>query len=418
MAGNGQASAVTLFELLREHPLTTRTELVRLSGLSKATVSEAIGALLEQGFLNEVGKRQPGRGRSQVVLEFAPRSRLVLGVQFTEHGCHAVLADLRAAPITYADRPLSGSTPAEFVDAVVDCVDELRQHADAPIIGLGVGVPGLIDPTGREVVVSVPHGWQHVPICDMLEARLGLPVVATNRAKAAALGEYWQGDHTSSAERDNLVYVFVGSGIVAGFVMGGKLYLGSGGAAGELGHVTVLPDGPVCGCGNRGCLYMLSSESAILRAVRTRARQQSASFLRESLPMQSLGMLSLQLLIEAANDRNEIVLETVREAATYLGIAIANVVNLMNPSLVVIGGPVAEFGAPFIEQVYSEVRQRALWDALHGVTIVSSALGDNAGTVGAAALYLDHMNISALLEDVGAFSSSRIARTQATSRSL
>jgi len=410
MAGNGQASGVALFELLREHPTTTRTDLVRLSGLSKATVSEAIGALLEQGFLNEVGKRQPGRGRSQVVLEFAPRARLVLGAQFTERGCHAVLADLRAAPIAYADRSLSGSDPAQFVEALVACVDELRLQADAPIIGLGVGAPGLIDPTGREVIVSVPHSWQHVPICDMLEARLGLPVVAANRAKAAALGEYWQGEHTSPAERDNLVYVFVGSGIVAGFVMGGDLYLGSGGAAGELGHVTVLPDGPVCGCGNRGCLHMLASESAIVRAVRTRARRQTGSALQQSLPMQSLGVIALPLLIDAASQGDELVLETVYEAASYLGIAIANVVNLMNPSLVVIGGPVAEFGAPFIDQVRTEVHQRALWDALHGVMIVPSALGDNAGTVGAAALYLDHMDVSALLEDAGATPSSRISR--------
>jgi len=406
MAGTGQASGVALFELLRKRPVTTRTELVRLSGLSKATVSEAISALMAQGFLHEAGKRQPGRGRSQVVLEFAPRTRLVLGAQFTEHGCHAVLADMRAGPVAYAERPLTGSDPAQFVDDLVACVDELRLHANAPIIGLGVGVPGLVDTTGREVVVSVPHSWQHVPICDLLEERLGLPVVATNRAKAAALGEYWQGTYVgpdaAPASRDNLAYIFVGSGIVAGFVIGGALYLGSGGAAGELGHVTVLPDGPVCGCGNRGCLHMLASESAILRTVRTRLRAQPGAALRGSLPMHSLGMISLPLLIDASNQGDDLVLETVREAASWLGIAIANVVNLMNPSLVVIGGPVAEFGAPFIEQVRTEVRQRALWDALHGVAIVPSALGDNAGTVGAAALYLDHMDVSALLEDAGA----------------
>ena len=106
------------------------------------------------------------------------------------------------------------------------------------------------------MTLSVPYGWRDVPIADLLEARLGIPVLAANRAKAAALGEIWQGEHAGIAD---LIYVFVGGGIVAGIVVNGALYFGSAGGAGELGHVTVLPDGPVCGCGNRGCLHTLAS---------------------------------------------------------------------------------------------------------------------------------------------------------------
>lgn len=394
----GQASGVALFELLRRQPITTRTELVQRTGLSKATISETIASLIAQGFLIETGKRQPGRGRSQVVLEFVPTARLVLGAQFTEGSCRVVLADLRAAPIAHAERPLPGNEPEQFVEALVACVDELRSQATAPIVGLGVGTPGLIDPTGREVVISVPHGWQHVPISDMLEARLGMPVTIANRAKAAALGEYWQGDHAVPDGRDNLFYAFVGAGIVAGLVIGGELYLGSEGSAGELGHVTVLPDGPVCGCGNRGCLHMLASESAIIRSVRAKARTAMSPPLQAILPMPSLELVTLPVLIDAARQGDALVHEAVTEAATYLGIALANVINLINPSRVVIGGPVAEFGDVFIDHVRAEIRQRALWDALHGVTITASTLGDNAGAIGAAALFLDHMDVPALLD--------------------
>jgi predicted NBD/HSP70 family sugar kinase len=397
MAVNGQASYAVLFELLRETPETTRTELVRSSGLSKATVSEAVAHMMERGFLTEIGKRQPGRGRSQVVLAFQPRMRLVLGGQFTESGCHAVLADLRAGPIAWADRTIGGTDPADFVDALAACVEELRAVAKAPILGLGVGVPGLVAPDGREVVVSVPHGWQHVPICDLLEERIGLPVVAANRAKAAALGEFWQGSHQLDGERDHLAYIYVGAGIVAGFVIKGELYFGSGGSAGELGHTTVLPEGPPCACGNRGCLHMLASESAILRAVRTKARQRPESALSDTLPMQALGALSIARLMEAASDHDPIVLEVVREAGGWVGLAIANVINVLNPSLVVLGGSIAEFGEPFLDSVRSEVRQRALWDALHGVTIVPSTLGDSAGTLGGAALFLDSLDVATVL---------------------
>jgi len=397
MAQGGQASFDRLFELLRETPETTRTDLVRRSGLSKATVSETIAELMSHGFLSEIGKRQPGRGRSQVVLAFEPGTRLVIGAQFTEHGCHAALCDLRAGPLAFAERPLNGNDPQHFVDSMVECVEELLPQAEAPVLGMGVGVPGLVDPSGRNVVISVPHGWKDVPICDMLEARLGLPVVVANRAKAAALGEYWQGVFPDEADRSQLVYVFVGSGIVSGFVFDGQLHMGHSGSAGELGHITVLPDGPQCGCGNHGCLYMLSSESAIIRSVRGRLRQVAQSPLHDALPGQSLGALSLDMLLDAAVRGDEVVLGAVREAGTYLAIAIANVINLMNPSLVVVGGPVAEFGDPLIEAIMQEVRQRALWDALHGLTIVPSALGDTAGTVGAAAIFLDTLNVADMI---------------------
>lgn len=404
VAIGGQASLAVLYELLRERPDTTRTELVHRSGLSKATVSENIGLLIAHGFLEEVGKRQPGRGRSQVVLEFKPRARLVLGAQFTEHGCHAVLADLRAGPVAFAARPFAGGSPESFVAALVECVDELRPQADVPVLGLGVGVPGLVDPTGRIVAVSVPYGWEQVPIAEMLEDRLGLPTVVANRAKAAALGEAWRGDHDTVAPTHHLAYVYVGAGIVAGFVIDGEPYFGSAGTAGELGHVTVLPDGPRCGCGNRGCLHMLASESAIIRAVRTGARRYADPAQIEGSPLASLAMLTLPALIDVANDGNAIVQEVVRDAGMYLGIAIANLINIMNPSVVVIGGPVMGFGELLLDRVREEVRQRALWDALRGVAIVASTLNDDAGTIGAAALFLKTVDVATFVSPATASS--------------
>jgi len=395
MAVSGRSSVAVLFDLLRARPRTTRTELVRESGLSKATVSEAIAALMGNGFIAEVGKQQGGRGRSQVVLEFKARARLVIGIQFMEDGCHAVLADLRAGEIAATARPLAGTSPADFEEAVCSCVEELSAQATAPILGVGVGVPGLVDPNGREVIASVPYGWDHVPIASRLEPRLELPVVVANRAKAAALGEYWQGNHVSLRERGHLAYLHVGSGIVTGFVINGELFYGSGGAAGEIGHMTMLPDGPPCGCGNRGCLHMLASESAIVRAVRTRARQMPDPANGDALP--SLASITIRSLVEQSRAGNPVVLGAVAEAGTWLGIAIANVVNLMNPSIIVVGGSIATFGEPLFEAIRSEVRQRALWDALNGVPIVPSTLGDNAGSVGAAALFLDQLDPASLI---------------------
>ncbi len=383
-----QANRDLILELLREHRQTTRTELARLSGLSKATVTEIVDLLLGEGFVREVGKHQAGRGRSQVVLEFDPEARLVLGAQFDDGSCAVVLADLCAQPRLRAVRPVAGSDPEHFVAALCRCVEELRPQSNAPILGLGVGAPGSVEPTGRRVTISVPYGWRDVPLADLLEARLGLPVVAANRAKVAALGEVWQGAHETI---DDLVYVYAGSGIVAGMVVNGALAFGSSGGAGELGHVTVLPDGPVCGCGNRGCLHTVASASAIVRLARAKARRVEGTSALSRLTDGLLGQVTLELVREAAALGDAAALETLAEAATYLGLALANVVNLVNPRMVVLGGPIAQIGEPFLAPLRREVRRRALWDALAGLEIVPSALGDDAGVIGAAALFLERL---------------------------
>lgn len=395
---NGQRSTkqenrAIVFELLREHGRTDRTELAARSGLSKATVSEIVGALLQQAFIREVGKLQPGRGRSRVLLEFDPLARLVMGAQLGDDHCTVVLADLYAEPRDRATRAIAGTTPEAFTAALGDCVAELRTRATAPILGLGVGVPGSTDPAGRRVTISVPLGWKDVPIADLLEERLRLPVLAANRAKVAAVGEVWRGAHEGVTD---LVYVFVGNGIVAGIVADGALFFGSAGGAGELGHVTVLPDGPACGCGNRGCLHMLASQSAIVRLARTKACQAEEASILADLAGGQLGQVTLDLVLQAAERGDASAREALAEAGTYLGLAIANLVNLINPQRVIVGGPVAGAGDLLLEPLRGEVRRRALWDALAGLSIVPSALGDDAGTSGAAALFLHSHEASAI----------------------
>lgn len=391
-----RSSLAEIFAHLRAHPRTTRTEITGHLGLSKATVSEAISTLMVHGLVREVGKQQHGRGRSQVILEFQAQTRLVIGVHFSEDGCHAVLTDLLANPIDSTILPLAGTTPEDFVEAVSSCVDVLSRNAAAPIIGLGVGVPGLVDPNGREIIASVPYGWSHVPIADILEPRLNLPTVVANRAKAAALGEYWHGDHAFASDRRFLAYIHAGAGIASGLVIDGELYYGKGGSAGEIGHITVDPNGLPCGCGNRGCLHTVASESAIVRSVRISARLTPVPGSGDPLP--SLGAIGLPGLIERASAGDELVLAAIDEAGSWLGIATSTLLNLMNPSVVVIGGSVAAFGDPLFDAVRTEVRQRALWDALDGVSIVPSVLGDDAGTIGAAALFLSQLDVASLLD--------------------
>ncbi len=387
-SGAKRDSRATLFGLIHTERQTTRTSLARLSGLSKATVSSVIAELLETGLIRETGKHQPGRGRSQILLQVEPQSRLVLGAQLGDNVCTVVLADLYARLEREATVAVRGTAPQDFLDALCEGVDLLRPLAGASLLGLGVGAPGSVDAAGRCVTISVPHGWRDIPLADMLEQRLRLPVRVANRAKVAALGEHW---HRMGQGIEHLAYVHVGSGIVAGLVIGGTLYFGGEGLAGELGHVTVLPDGPMCDCGNQGCLHTLASGSAIVRRARAKARLSERTAFVRALDG-TTEQAALELVLAAAQDGDLLARATLVEASTYLGIAIANLVNLFNPQVVVVGGLLGRAGEVVLEPIRQEVRRRALPGALAKLDVVSTAFaGEEAGALGAAALFLQQL---------------------------
>lgn len=398
LALKGPVSVDRIFHLLRQLPETTRTDLAVRTGFSKATVSEAVSQFIADDLVAEVGKRQPGRGRRQVLLQLRASSRLVIGAEFNEHGCRAVLANLRAAPLRFAERTFSSTDPDEFVNALAACVTELRAQADTPVLGIGIGVPGLVNDTGHTVVISVPFNWRDVPIARLVEECTGLSTTIANRAKAAALGEYWQGTHGDLADHSHLFYVTAGAGIVVGFVIEGEPYYGHVGTAGELGHTTVEPDGPLCGCGNHGCLHTLASESAIIRHIRE-AQAALPDHIRASHPTLDVhdGM-SVDDLADALQDGHPLVMQAFVRAAHYLGIAIGNLVNIMNPSHVVIGGSLMAFGDVLLVPLRAEIHRRSLWDARKRLIIAPSSLGEDAGPIGAAALFLSRVDTAHIIQ--------------------
>lgn len=391
------ASTDMVFRLLRELPETTRTDIVARTGLSKATVSETISQLLATGLVAEVGKWPPGRGRRQILLNLRPESRLVVGAEFNKQGCQAVLSDLRAGPIIHIGRGFSSTDPEVFVTALEGCVAELLPDARAPVLGIGIGVPGVVNAASRNVAVSVPFNWRNVPIAQMIEGRTGLPTTIANRAKAAALGEYWQGSGKYPAGRKHLAYITVGAGIVAGFVIDGELYNGHVGAAGELGHTTVDPTGPLCGCGNHGCLYMFASESAIIRYVEESHARLPDQVRLSQPPLPVDRPLTMADLGDALRDGHPVVIGSLERAARYLGIAIGNLINIMNPSHVVIGGSVAAFGDPLLIPLRAEIHRRSLWQAHKQLDITPSVLGEKVGPIGAAALFLSRTDTGRII---------------------
>ncbi|NOZ05838.1 MAG: ROK family protein [Chloroflexi bacterium] len=259
----------------------------------------------------------------------------------------------------------------------------------ARVAGVGVAAPGPIDPqTG--VLHAPPNlpGWNEIPLRDRLQEWLGLPVWAGNDANLAALGEHRFG---CGRGVDDLVYLTISTGIGGGIISRGELLLGSHGLAAEAGHIILEPNGPLCGCGQHGCLEALASGPAIGRRAVDAITAGESSTLQVVLG-NGAGLTAHQV-VDAARAGDRLAGDVLRQAAIYVGMGIATLVHLLDPALVVIGGGVSNAGDLLLDPIRQTVRERTM-EAYHGgVTIVPTALGDDVGLWGAIALVMDRVAV-------------------------
>jgi glucokinase len=252
-------------------------------------------------------------------------------------------------------------------------------------LGCGIAVPGLISADGDTVTYATTLAWDRVNLRPLLAARLQTAVVLVDRGKAAALGELW---YRGRATQADLIYIYLGTGVGDGLVFNNTVHEGADRAAGEIGHMIVDPRGPLCKCGNHGCLETLISGPAVAMRAQAAIKAGRATLLTHWLAGQSLDALTAKMVADAALAGDDLALEILEQTAGYLGIAVANLVNLLNPQLVVLGGPASRWGNLLLEATQRAVQQRALDVPRRSVRIVLSQAGDVTVTLGAAAMIL------------------------------
>ncbi len=254
---------------------------------------------------------------------------------------------------------------------------------------VGIGAPGPLD-IKAGMVVAPPNlpGWNHVPLKQLIEAELGITTFLENDANAAALGEHRFG---AGRGTEHMIYVTVSTGIGGGLVLGERLYHGVGGVAGEIGHVTLLPNGPLCNCGNRGCLESLASGTAIAREARERVARGTPTLMAD-MAKGDPRRITAKLVAEAASQGDAEAQHILSEAMNYLGIGMANLANLFNPQLIVIGGGLTNIGETLFEPVRRAIHRHAFTSAAQAVRVARAELGDDAGVMGAAAVALAHLD--------------------------
>jgi glucokinase len=289
------------------------------------------------------------------------------------------------AETSIATLPYEG--PAGVLRRTGEVLSGLSQNVNGKLGAVGVGLPGLIDlQRGHTLFLpNFPGNWRNVPARPMLEEQLQCPIALLNDARIATLGELRYG---LGRGVNTMVYLTLGTGIGGGLVVDGRLRLGALGAAGELGHQTILPEGPWCGCGNRGCVETLASGPAIT-AEGVRLLKSGLAPILYDLTEGDASRVTPKEMAEACRAGDKMVEEAIRRAAVYLGIAIANVVTILHPELVVLTGGVAAMGDLLLNTIRDEVKRRVGMFPADTARIEVSSLANRAGVLGGVALALD-----------------------------
>lgn len=283
----------------------------------------------------------------------------------------------------FSTKPNRG--PEAVLERIVRCVGDAVDECDLTlkeVRAIGVGAPGTVAPASGEVI-SAPNlpGWTNIPLARELSARLQLPVYVGNDCHLCTLGVH---RHELASKPRHLVALFIGTGVGGGLILNGELYLGHNRTAGEVGHMVIQADGPECGCGNRGCLEALTSRKALLQRLQLALQAGETTILTEMLGPELRDFRSGDLR-RALRRGDRLVERLILEAAQFLGIAVANLINLFSPEVVVLGGGVIDaLESDMMPVIVREAERRVLAGSLKDVRVVASKLGDHAGITGAA----------------------------------
>lgn len=369
-----ETNRLKVLRALYAHPGSTRTELADYTGLSRPTVSAVADELVQAGVVVQHEDAQPRTGRPPVLLSLVSEAAFAVGVDMGHAHVQVAVSDVSGKILGHQRATADvDHDPLRSFDLASELVSGALEQAGVSsdrVIGVGMALAAPVDrTTGAVFAEGILPNWGGIQPAAEMQARLGHPVEVHNDANLGALGE-----HVFGAGRDvaDMLYVRLSAGIGLGLVLGGRPYGGTGGIAGELGHVRVRDDGLICRCGNRGCLETVASSLAVARLLE-RSRGES---------------IDVDRLLELVAEGDRGARRAVAEAAQAVGEVLATVVNLFNPALIVVGGDLAATGDTVLAPLRAAIEQYAIAPAASAVTVRASALGDKAEVLGAVALIL------------------------------
>ncbi len=371
----------TILNSIKTNGAIPRAEIARLTGLSPATVTGITAELIQDNLVFEKESGDSSGGRRPIMLAINPNGGCVVGIKVMEDHALGALTDLEASLLGKQSYPLTDTSPEGISRSLSELVAELLKISENPVpnlMGVGVGLAGIVE-AGQGLVRQSPFfGWNDVPLRDMIQNRVNVPVYVDNDVNTLAFAEKWFG---AGRGVDNFLVVTVGRGIGLGIVSNGQFNHGARGGAGEIGHTVIQPGGELCACGKRGCLEMYASEPALLR-------QAAKAF--ELGQLSSLPKTPEELIALAASGEKA-AQEIFARAGELLGQSIANLVNIFNPQRVLINGEGVRAGDWLFDPMRVSIDEHAMPSLRQDVSILVEPLGDDAWARGAASLVLHEL---------------------------
>lgn len=312
----------------------------------------------------------------------------VIGVDMGGTKILSAVIDAEGKILSTAKVPTKANKgPSIVIDRIAECIQRAVDKSGvdtASIQAVGIGAPGPLDPATGVVIFAPNLRWKDVRLKEELEARVDIPTFVDNDVNVGTLGEHVFG---AGKGFQNVVGIFVGTGIGGGIILQGELFHGASKTAGEIGHIIVKSGGPRCGCGTRGCLEAMASRTAMAKQFQKAILKKGKKSVVSELTGGDLGTIRSGALAKAIRLNDKLTLKIIKKATKYLGIGIGSIVNFLNPEVIILGGGVVEaLDDTFLDDIRAAAEKYALPNTLNGVQIVPAKLGDNSGILGAAAL--------------------------------
>jgi predicted NBD/HSP70 family sugar kinase len=367
-----------ILDELRVDGQISRADIARNTGLTPATVSNITAELIKLGLIIETERGISSGGRKPVMLSINTRSCYFAGVHISYGMLEVAIVDVDVEIIWQEKWVISpGTSDAKALEqAIVLIKKAIVCSKVGSISGIGVCLHGLVKSEEGLLVFAPNLGWENVRVGDTLANEFNLPVVVENDVRAMTVAESWCG---LARNVRNYVYLYIGPGIGGSIVLNGELYKGDGGFAGEFGHNTIMPDGPLCSCGNRGCLQAIASETVIL-----------SNFISRKNDIK-YAKYTFDDVLKAAKENDPVAVDEIIKSVRHIGTEVGNIINSLSPSMIIINGKLTGLGGIVMTSIDDEVRRRSIKYSQNNTRIVFSRLGETAQIKGAASCMISEM---------------------------
>jgi glucokinase-like ROK family protein len=365
----------------------SRAEIARITKLTRTTVSNIVADIIAEGLVHEAGIGTSYGGKNPILLSLVEDSRWMIGLDLSHNQFRGAIVNLRGAMRDVITIPMDGHDGEDALKLLYQIVDQLVNKVNHPLLGIGIGAPGLVNTQEGIIINAVNLDWKNLPLTQLLQDRYHIPVSVLNDSQAAAIGEKTFGAGYSGEE--SMVLINVRHGIGAGIVINGALYQGDGGCAGEIGHIVVVQEGgELCRCGNHGCLETVASAQALIR----KARKGVKDFPDSILPHDP-ALIDLKEIEKAFAANDPFVRDIVLDTSKYIGMVISDIVSVLNIQKIILVGDMTCFGEPWLNAIHESMLTHSLQKPLLNTKVEIGKTGENSIILGATAMLVNNYSL-------------------------